>query len=51
MIFSTFDIVALVIQAIGGSGAAQGEQNGTSTLNSTHIMVTLLFVHHVDLSV
>ena len=39
MIFSTFDIVALVIQAIGGAGASQAEQQGTSTLKSTHIMV------------
>lgn len=39
MIFSTFDLIALVIQAIGGSGAAQAEQKGTSTLTSTHILV------------
>jgi RTA1 like protein len=39
MIFSSFDIIALVIQAIGGSGAAQAEQQGTSTIASTHIMV------------
>jgi hypothetical protein len=39
MIFSSFDIIALVIQAIGGSGAAKAEQQGTSTIASTHIMV------------
>jgi hypothetical protein len=39
IIFSTFDIVALVIQAVGGAGAAQAEQNGTDTTTSTHIMV------------
>jgi len=50
MIFSTFDVVALVIQAIGGSGAAQGEQNGTSTVNSTHIMVSRSSIPHADLS-
>ena len=39
ILFSSFDIVALVIQSIGGAGAAQGQHNGTSTLASTHIMV------------
>lgn len=39
MIFSGFDIVALVIQAIGGAGASQAEQKGTDTTTSTHIMV------------
>lgn len=39
MLFSSFDIVALVIQAIGGAGAAEAEQKGTNTTNSTHIMV------------
>ena len=38
MIFSSFDILALVIQAVGGAGAATAEQNGTSTTTSTHIM-------------
>jgi hypothetical protein len=40
IMFSTFDVIALVIQSIGGAGAAQGEQDGTSTTNSTHIMVS-----------
>ena len=39
IIFSSFDLIALVVQAIGGAGAAQGEQKGTSTETSTHIMV------------
>jgi hypothetical protein len=39
IIFSTFDLIALIVQAIGGAGAAQGEQKGTSTDTSTHIMV------------
>ena len=39
MIFSSFDLIALVIQAIGGAGASEAEQKGTSTTTSTHIMV------------
>jgi RTA1 like protein len=39
IIFSTCDVIALTIQAIGGSGAAQGEEQGTSTASSTHILV------------
>jgi RTA1 like protein len=38
-IFSTFDVAALTIQAIGGAGAAQAEQEGTNPMTSTHIMV------------
>src|ERR1700738_4312818 len=40
IIFSTFDIIALVVQAIGGAGASQAEQKGTDTKPSTHIMVS-----------
>jgi hypothetical protein len=39
IIFSTFDIISLVIQAVGGAGASKAEQKGTSTTASTHIMV------------
>jgi RTA1 like protein len=39
ILFSSFDVVALVIQSIGGAGAAEAQRNGTSTLKSTHIMV------------
>jgi hypothetical protein len=39
MIFSSFDLIALVIQAIGGAGASEAEQKGTNTTPSTHIMV------------
>jgi len=39
IIFSTFDIISLIIQAIGGAGASEAEQKGTSTTNPTHIMV------------
>jgi hypothetical protein len=41
IVFSTLDLIALTVQAIGGAGAATGQKNGTSTTNSTHIMVTL----------
>ena len=41
IIFSTFDVIALVVQAIGGAGASQAEQKGTDTKPSTHIMVPL----------
>lgn len=40
IIFSTFDILALIIQAIGGAGASQAEIDGRSTLGPTHIMVS-----------
>ena len=40
LIFSSFDVIALVVQAIGGAGAAQAEVKGTNTGNATHIMVT-----------
>src|SRR5947207_12407612 len=39
MIFSTFDIISLVIQAVGGAGASQADQKGTDTTTPTHIMV------------
>ena len=39
IIFSTFDVLALIIQAIGGAGASQAEVDGTSTIGPTHIMV------------
>jgi RTA1 like protein len=39
IIFSTFDVVALTVQAIGGAGAAQAQIQGTDTTPSTHIMV------------
>ena len=39
LIFSSFDVIALVVQAIGGAGAAQAEVKGTNTGNATHIMV------------
>jgi hypothetical protein len=40
MIFSSFDVVALIVQAVGGSGAASAEEKGTSPTNSTHILVS-----------
>ena len=40
IIFSSFDIISLVIQAIGGAGAARAEEQGTSTASSTHILVS-----------
>jgi len=42
IIFSSFDILALVIQAVGGSGAARAEEQGTNTTNSTHTLVGLI---------
>jgi hypothetical protein len=39
IIFSSFDVVALTVQAIGGAGAAQAQIKGTDTTPSTHIMV------------
>ena len=39
IIFSTFDTIALIVQAVGGAGASQAEQKGTDTKPSTHIMV------------
>ena len=39
IIFSTFDIISLIIQAVGGAGASMAEQKGTDTTPSTHIMV------------
>ena len=42
LIFSTFDLISLVIQAVGGAGASQAEQNGTDTTTPTHIMVRVL---------
>jgi len=39
IIFITCDIISLVIQAIGGGMAATAEQQQTSTVNGTHIMV------------
>jgi len=39
IIFSSFDVLALVIQAVGGAGAARAEERGTNTINSTHILV------------
>jgi RTA1 like protein len=42
IIFSFFDAIALVIQAVGGAGAAIAQQNGTSTEKSTNIMVNIL---------
>jgi len=40
VIFSSLDLAALVIQAIGGSRASLAEQNGNNTTPATHIMVT-----------
>jgi hypothetical protein len=39
IIFSSFDIIALVVQAIGGTGAAQAQSEGKETDTPTHIMV------------
>jgi hypothetical protein len=39
IIFSSFDFIALVVQAVGGAGASEAEQKGTDTRPSTHIMV------------
>lgn len=41
IIFSSFDIIALVIQAVGGAGAARAEEQGTNTTHSTHTLVSL----------
>jgi RTA1 like protein len=41
IIFSSFDLVALIIQAIGGAGAAQAQNKGTSTTTWSHVMVPL----------
>jgi hypothetical protein len=38
LIFSTFDLAALIIQAIGGAGASKAEQQGTDPWPATHIM-------------
>lgn len=39
IIFTTFDITALVVQAIGGNGAAKAQSDGKATDTPTHIMV------------
>jgi len=39
IIFSSFDVISLVIQAIGGGSASVADQRGTSTKAGTHIMV------------
>ena len=38
IIFSAFDVAALTIQAIGGAGASQAEQQGTNPWPATHTM-------------
>lgn len=42
LIFSTFDIAALAVQAFGGAGAAQAQAKGTDPARSTQIIVYLL---------
>jgi hypothetical protein len=39
IIFTSFDITALVVQAIGGNGAAKAQSEGKATDTPTHIMV------------
>jgi hypothetical protein len=39
IVFSFFDVVALAIQSVGGAGAAKAQENGTSTVTPTHLMV------------
>jgi len=39
IIFSTFDVVALTVQALGGAEAAKAQEQGTSTVAATHLMV------------
>ena len=39
IIFSAFDIVSLTVQALGGAGAAKAQEQGTSTVTATHLMV------------
>jgi hypothetical protein len=48
IIFSTFDIISLIIQAVGGAGASMAEQNGTDTTPSTHIMVCPTYLATVN---
>jgi len=47
IIFSSFDVVALTVQAIGGAGAAQAQIKGTDTSPSTHIMEAGIVVQSV----
>jgi hypothetical protein len=39
IVFSSFDIIALVVQADGGTGAARAQSEGKKTDAPTHIMV------------
>jgi hypothetical protein len=39
IIFSSFDIIALIVQADGGTGAARALSEGKTTDGPTHIMV------------
>ena len=39
VIFSSFDLVALTVQAVGGAEAAKAQTQGTSTVAATHLMV------------
>ena len=40
IIFSSFDVVALTVQALGGAKAAKAQEDGTSTVTATHLMVS-----------
>jgi len=43
IIFSTFDVVALTVQALGGAKAAKAQADGTSPTTATHLMVSSNF--------
>jgi hypothetical protein len=43
VIFSSFDLVALTVQAIGGAEAAKAQVQGTSTVAATNLMVSSIF--------
>lgn len=49
LIFSSFDVAALAVQAFGGAGAAQAQAQGTDPAASTRIIVCLLFEPCVNL--
>jgi len=46
LIFSSFDLVALTVQAVGGAEAAKAQVQGTSTVAATNLMVFLHLLYY-----
>ena len=46
VIFSSFDLVALTVQAVGGTEAAKAQVQGTSTVAATNLMVSSIILYY-----